>query len=392
MNKSVVMFFSGLVCLAVGAADYYVKSDGNDANDGTSLATARATIAGGLALLGGQNDRLLVDEGRYVLTEPVVLSNNIAMVSLKGAEKTTIVPSGDNNFAMALVKDADSVIDGFTFDFYIKSKSRRADGFPNMAGKLLNCKIVNFRIGDQYSTGRECKTLTCTSGTPVVSNCTFQACLARYNESKVIDSAGAALALIGCSFVDCDVDKFFVRATVYVKLSPGNMKSVVRNCLFLRCHVNECHEKNVPYILRGDSTVEIANCSFVDCVFHDADGEYVDGQVVGGGGTVCNCLIQNCRTDDGALRTGGGPWNHCAADFAMAGEGCIDTRNTAFRFRDPTNDDYRVVAGPTINAGTNLTWMAGAKDLSGEVDRIVNAVVDIGCYECNLKGLLLLVR
>lgn len=43
--------------------------------------------------------------------------------------------------------------------------------------------------------------------------------------------------------------------------------------------------------------------------------------------------------------------------------------------------DYRVQPGsPTIDAGTNLPWMAGAADLDGN-PRIVDSRVDMGCYE-----------
>ncbi len=44
--------------------------------------------------------------------------------------------------------------------------------------------------------------------------------------------------------------------------------------------------------------------------------------------------------------------------------------------------DYRLQRGsPAINTGLNQDWMIGATDLSGELPRILNRVVDMGCYE-----------
>ena len=42
-------------------------------------------------------------------------------------------------------------------------------------------------------------------------------------------------------------------------------------------------------------------------------------------------------------------------------------------------------------AGTNAAWMATATDLRGKT-RVVGPAVDIGCYENQQQGMLLLVR
>ena len=62
------------------------------------------------------------------------------------------------------------------------------------------------------------------------------------------------------------------------------------------------------------------------------------------------------------------------------------------KFRNPARGDYRFRGGsPAQNAGTNQTWMDGATDLQGN-PRILNKVVDIGCYEVPQTGLTLIVR
>ena len=62
------------------------------------------------------------------------------------------------------------------------------------------------------------------------------------------------------------------------------------------------------------------------------------------------------------------------------------------RFRSPEKGDYRLRRGsPCVDAGRNVDWMEGAKDLRGE-RRVVNGKIDIGCYEFPWHGLMLLVR
>ena len=62
------------------------------------------------------------------------------------------------------------------------------------------------------------------------------------------------------------------------------------------------------------------------------------------------------------------------------------------KFRNPARGDYRFRDGsPAQNAGTCREWMNGATDLNGN-PRILNKVVDIGCYEVPVTGLMLIVR
>ena len=61
---------------------------------------------------------------------------------------------------------------------------------------------------------------------------------------------------------------------------------------------------------------------------------------------------------------------------------------------DAAGGDYRLTrASPCRNTGLNLDWMIGAKDLDGKPRRDAGAgAVDIGAYEYQTPGTLLLVR
>jgi len=64
------------------------------------------------------------------------------------------------------------------------------------------------------------------------------------------------------------------------------------------------------------------------------------------------------------------------------------------KFVDMVNSNYRLQGGsPCINAGLNLDWMAGSKDLDGRerLDRLTRQV-DIGTYEFMFSGTMFSVR
>jgi hypothetical protein len=62
-------------------------------------------------------------------------------------------------------------------------------------------------------------------------------------------------------------------------------------------------------------------------------------------------------------------------------------------FRDASAGDYRITgSSPCVNAGTNIAWMAAATDLNGHNPRIVDDRVDMGAYEIFLQGTLFLLR
>jgi len=63
-------------------------------------------------------------------------------------------------------------------------------------------------------------------------------------------------------------------------------------------------------------------------------------------------------------------------------------------FVNPVTDDYRLrVGSPCMNAGINLPWMTGAKDLDGN-NRIdgFHHHVDMGAYEYLSSGTMFLSR
>ena len=387
-NDRVINDTVDIGCYEYGEADepvtYYVATTGNDENDGLSKETAKATVAAGVALLE-ENDRLVVCEGTYTLTETLTLRDGQSVVSEAGADKTTLAVPADlpqaGAFMLFALTTADAVLDGFTVDFKQRDYKNVVGGLSgNFCGKIMNCKIVNY-----YSSwgNAPIQFSTFPGKVPVVSNCLFKACKETYWSATVYAVGKCGLQLMDCAFVDCVCATYYSRGTVFIEGS-SDRPALVRNCLFVRCSNNDAYAKDYQsYVINASDWAQVENCTLVDCPFLDASVGPC-GPIGGGShAAFVNCLVQDCRDANGVLKTGKGSAtvSSCAADYELAGAGNLLVSGTDVVFRSPVKDDYRVASGPTIDAGTTLDWMGGAKDLGGVRDRIINGAVDIGCYE-----------
>ena len=142
---------------------------------------------------------------------------------------------------------------------------------------------------------------------------------------------------------------------------------------------------NISDMNYGSETGGLVNCTIVS------------NQAKSRGGGVCAYgvanLYQNCIVYGNVSVNSGASWTNifnvtadntnnygycCAPDIWTTKRGNI-TGNPMFV--DPANNNYRLGAGSScLNAGTNLSWMTGALDLSG-ARRIFGPRVDIGAYE-----------
>jgi parallel beta-helix repeat protein len=95
------------------AATIYVSElNGSDSNDGSSWATAKQSIQAGVdaqAFYGGQ---ILVTNGTYSVTNEIMITKPIEVISVNGAE-STIVDGGNSNRCFNL-RNSDCLISGFT--------------------------------------------------------------------------------------------------------------------------------------------------------------------------------------------------------------------------------------------------------------------------------------
>lgn len=89
-----------------------------------------------------------------------------------------------------------------------------------------------------------------------------------------------------------------------------------------------------------------------------------------------------------------GTYDHSVVDETALAEGSVVTEcfYADPKFRNYDRGNYRIKGtGPCRDAGADIEWPADAKDLDGN-GRVKFSHVDIGCYECQTAGMLLLVR
>ena len=394
---------------------YYMSAGGDDANDGLTPATAKATIGAAAALLSDIDEKLVVGDGTYPLpADTVVLTNGCSIVSENGPEATTFYATSVTKplFAQAT---AGTLIRGFTIDFRsLAFKKWNACSFLyNAKGVVENCILERYNYTGYDQDGMPAMVRVGNSDAPVFSNVVFRKSYSNYRASFVNIRNSAAPVFLDCTFSDLKVSAgYYSYGTVYVDKKAAN--PAFRNCLFLRCQNNQDTHKYffrtaVIQFYDGENTAAIDNCSFIDCSFIGAgfktnDTTWADGcGVIIKGGRVNNCLFLNCTNELGETQfsvmsetraTRKPVWSHCAAETALEGDGNILVSAADMRYRSKRRGDYTIVSGPTVDAGMSLPWHSGATDLYGR-NRVIGPAVDIGCGEFDpfeIKGSLLFFR
>jgi len=196
----------------------------------------------------------------------------------------------------------------------------------------------------------------------------------------------------------------------------------IRNCLFKDCSIH-----TLIYNTSRDP-LEISNCTFAGNAFDTmtfyssgvqtinpylifafrTGTEPESGKAYPCTNTVSNCIFWN-NTQDGVRND---VTFYATAQGTIPGTAALNiVSNSIYSVRDRKKDngsaivtsdfnevaDPRFVAGdpklpgvpyymvrrssPAVNAGIGMDWMADAVDLAG-TNRIVEARVDLGCYEC----------
>ena len=237
---------------------------------------------------------------------------------------------------------------------------------------LLRCKF----IGNACTGARLCTNI----GLSSTASKEWKPCSYAHGEATVRD----------CEFRGNTRQKGCAGLIVSQHLTPitteHDPELAIRNCLFADNAAQGSSANGGALSLPALAYGTIENCTFADNSAATSGGAvYVDGNTFEKAFT--NCLF--CGNSAPAGKgpdvqdtTGGATFDHS-----------IFTADA--KFADAAHGDYSLTKhSPARNAGTNLTWMAGVLDLSGQRKRVrINEeIVDVGCYEFRpIPGLLLFV-
>jgi predicted outer membrane repeat protein len=236
--------------------------------------------------------------------------------------------------------------------------------------------------------------------------CTFDGCkfdYCWYSDGMVqFDKTTGASHIRNCLFKECSVHTLIYNVSAK-PLEIANC-TFASNSLTTLSFVNGSSIVSNPYLIfahRNGTDPDSGGAypctnTVVNCIFHDnrIDGTRVDANFYATAqgtipGTVALNIVSNSiyGVVDASQNRGSAP---VYANFTQVS----DPRFVAGDPKLPGVPYYMVRrSSPAVNAGIGMDWMADAVDLAG-TNRIVEARVDLGCYECWLPetGLTILFR
>lgn len=324
----------------------YVTTEGNDANDGFTIATAKATLQAAIDSLdavSAENDcTVYVAPGTYVQpynsTYCVYVTNRVAVVGMTGDPADVVIDRGSTSSAIFCVNNASAVLRGLTVvRGYLDGG--KGPGVYLASGVVEDC---------------------------VVSNCTGKA----WNQSGIgVYAEGGRVSRCRISR-NTNNNDYCSGVGLY---ASGN--ALVEDCL-VDC--NTCKQGGAVY-LAGSAT-------FLNGTVVKNTGSYYAGVRIGSNtARAVNCAIFGNTVDhitEGSVYNAGygARFDHCAADLPIeGGVGCIFVQPV---FRDAEHGDYRPAAGsPLLDAGAARSGYGAVSTTDFDGLARVNGTVDIGCFE-----------
>ena len=407
-------------------ADRYVAQDTNQP-DGvySSWATAASNITEAVAVAGA-GETVWVKPGRYILTQVVTVGDLKVRSWPDGlAHRDAVIVDGNypaTTNRCFLLNNAAALVEGLTITNACSSTVANGSAVTITGGTLRNSRVTG-----NITTNKNCAAGVYASGaSSVVENCRIEANTgALYGAGVFLQSAarllnswvagnqttaadyarGAGVHMTGAAIVDgcCIVSNRVPGGSASLGAGIFSDGGTIRNSLI----TGNSAFGGAAYF-RGVTTLE--NCTVVG-----NSGDYQPGIVLNSSSpcTIRNVLAHRNRyrsteqfIDIWDLKTAANPtyYTNCAfgrvydasaeASKPWRGTDLVDLSVTDPLFADASRGDYRLQgASPCVNAGLNLAWMAGARDLDGNrrIDA-VSGIADIGCYEHHARGSLFLMR
>jgi len=386
-----------------GAAEWFVATNGSDAAEGTSWATAKQTIQAGIDA-ASSNDVVWVSNGVYATgggravvgtrANRVSIDRSITVRSVNGPAETLIVGGG---MRCAYVTNG-AVLSGFTL-----TNGTTASGM---------CGMPETDTVDHYGGGALCEDDGMLTNCVLTGNWACYAgggssggllnnCLWAGNTSDTLGGGSHAGVLNHCVLSNNAANSFggggswkgtlnhcLLTHNYGGSAGGGAHDSTLNHCVLRNNHagsqgggacqgvLNNCLLTGNSVILDGGGAVmsTLNNCTIVSNATQDEFG-------IGGGGTY-DCTANNCIVFGNTSASGDPNWHggtFLASCTTPLTAGTSNVTNDP-QFVDAAAGNYRLAAGsPCIEAGENA-FAIGLRDLDGN-PRIVNAVVDMGAYE-----------
>lgn len=351
----------------------YVSTEGNDDNDGLTLANAKKTIAAAVKYLDEDEDylegKIFVAPGVYEQSSAFVLSNAIEVVGMTGKPEDVILRNLNRSANQNVVT--------------LSNEQARVSGVAIENGTGIYQRPWG---GNVLITGD--------GGT--VSNCVIRSGggTGVYGGNVCILSANALVTHCVISNAAVYTDNLAQGIAIYTR-GGGRISNclITQNATADNTHQGVGNYKQLELItLAGPAVMD--NCTIVD---NCHTGLSVVVHATAADAKIYNCVIAKNTTTEGTAASISWQANkdkfiNCVTDGETALNDTCKVGALDEMFKDPTDGRWLPKAdGILKNAGTTDGIVVPAGDLSGR-QRVRGDAIDVGCYEIYRSGMIMIVH
>ena len=190
-------------------------------------------------------------------------------------------------------------------------------------------------------------------GSARMENCLLRNLKSGYGAALVVNGSGASVK--NCTIVDCEVGAFAVNRSGWTETNA--------------CYGVHCAAGTVFNTVAAN----VKRVAFTGCIASGTSTEFPATDYAGLGPESSAANFTTCASEMSAINEG---------SFVVTMEA----------FRDAANGDYRPNKGcALVNNGTQIAGWENIVDLAGK-KRVLSRGIDIGCYECQYRGLVITFR
>jgi len=246
---------------------YYVSTNGANIWPYTSWGTAARDIQTAVNV-AGEGRLVVVSNGTYVVSTPIVITNGTIVMSVNGSGSTVI--DGNNSTRCIYMNNSNAAVRGFTITKgYRGGEGNGGAVMIDGGGMLYSCAINNSRALN-YGGG-----VYCYQG-GIVSNCTFAANSSDYGGAIQIEGSGAAY--------NCTMSGNAAYYGGAVRLRYGG---VVTNCTI---------QNNLAYLSGGGVQIVGSGLVYACTISANTASNYAGGVYCYQGGSVSNSRVSNNKS------------------------------------------------------------------------------------------------
>ena len=297
---------------------------------------------------------VVVCDGTYACDDPISVMSALTIRGEHGATNTTLVCN--KAIALFTINNTAARVEGLTLMSDGTKRSVRAATINS--GVLADCDVHGFNSTETL--------FWMNSTDSVISNCFVHGNLVE-GRKMVIDMEPGGKVLNSRIVGNAGSNNTYGGA-----VWGYSGTCLVRNCL-IACNTNRDSSASAVYACSG-MTVE--NCTIVGN--YVANSTSKAGVVAVAGSVFRNCIIHDNRNKGGVQNWEGegSVFSHCCTTpIPVADKGNFVPVEPMFA------DDWHLPSGVCVNTGDNQTWMnPPATDLDGK-ERILEDIVDLGCFE-----------